>query len=98
MSGQGDFSCPFTEQIPQDAVYFGKMPRRLRGAFLKAYELRADNRRAEALVFEEAISDLLQEHFKHEMDRRRLDGEPSVEQFRLGGDWNVYALPVTRSL
>ena len=60
VNGQSDVVCPFIEEPPVGAVLFGTMPKKLRYAFIRAYQLRSEERKAEAEVFEEALNDLLQ--------------------------------------
>ena len=92
--GHSNAACPFADQMPPSAVFFGTMPKNLRGAFLRAFELRSEERRAEAEIFEEAMADLLQEHFNLALEKRAARGEAPISQFRLGADWAVYAVPV----
>lgn len=94
MSGHGDVPCPFTDEPPQGAVLFGPMPKYMRSAFMQAYRLRTEERRGEASVFEEAIGDLLQEHYRKTLKARKENGSQPIGQFRLGKNWIVYAVPL----
>lgn len=94
MSGQTAIECPFKDELPPGAVHFGMMPENMRGAFIQAYRLRSEERRAEAEIFEEAISDLMQEHFRKMIEEKAMQGEKRIGQFRLGKEWAVYAIPL----
>ncbi len=87
-------SCPFQNDSPENAIAVGTMPKYLRGAFIRAYELRTAERQSEAEVFEEAINDLMQEHFKKIIAERREKGLSEVKSFYLGRNWQVYILPM----
>jgi|GEM_PF-2281448 len=87
--------CPFCKkEPPHDAVRIGRMPEYLRGVFVRAYNLRTEERKNEAEVFEEAVSDLMQEHFKKALRERKMRGEPDVGHFLLGKYWDVYIVPL----
>jgi hypothetical protein len=94
-SAETPSECPFTEEPPEGAIFFGVMPVILRGPFARAYELRRDRRDAEAGVFEEAIGELLQEHFDEQIRAKKERGDPPIGRFQLGKDWAVYAVPLS---
>jgi hypothetical protein len=94
VGASGNVSCPFcAKEPPSNAILIGVMPQYLRAAFVKAYNLRSEDRKSEAEIFEEAISDLLQEHFKKIISERKSRGEPPIVHFLLAKNWNVYAMP-----
>ena len=94
-SAHGDAHCPFRDKdAPPNAIPIGVMPQYLRAAFVKAFDLRADDRKSEAEIFEEAINDLLQEHFNRILETRKLRGESQIGHFLLAKDWQVYAMPL----
>lgn len=86
--------CPFTGPIPAEAIEFGTMPTYLRAAFIKTHQLRTAERKGEAEVFEEAMSELLQEHFRKELALRQKHLESPIGHFRIGTDWKVYGTPI----
>ncbi len=88
-------ACPVSKNAPPDAVYIGEMPANLRASFARAYELRSEERKAEAEIFEEAFSETIQEHFKKTLLERRVHHEPEIAQFILAKDWKIYAMPIT---
>ena len=92
ITDRGEHVCPFFESPVNDAVYFGVMPHYMRGAFLRAYHLRTEARRGEAEIFEEAISELLQEHFRKVQVTSLEKLQKEVKRFQLGKDWGVYAI------
>ena len=90
-------TCPFCKkEPPPGALYIGVMPKYLRGVFVRAYNLRSAERRSEAEVFEEAVNDLMQEHFRKMLSDRSARGEPAVGHFILSTNWSVYAMPLTQ--
>ncbi len=95
-SAADDVDCPFTNDLARDEIPFGVMPRYLRGAFVQALRLRSEERRSEAVVYEEAINDLLQEHFRWKLRARQKRGESPLVEFHIGKDWSVSALPLRR--
>jgi len=91
MSGAADIHCPFGMEAPAGAIHVGVMPKYMRGAFMRAYSLRTLERKSEAEVYEEAIHDLLQEHFKKILLKH---GAARVSNFLLAKDWKVYIVPI----
>lgn len=94
MGRSSEIACPFTNDPPPSAISIGVMPKYLRAAFVQAYKLRSEERKGEAEIFEEAISELMQEHFKNVIAHRRRRGAEDIGQFYLGRDWKVYAMPL----
>jgi hypothetical protein len=90
-----DLACPITSEPPPGGILIGRMPKYLRNAFVKSHELRQSSR-SEAEIFEEALSELLQEHFRKVLAGRKRRGEPPVGQFYLVKDWQVYATSVVQ--
>jgi len=88
-------NCPFcSNSLPQGTIYIGVMPEYLRCVFVRAYNLRSEDRKSEAEVYEEAVNDLMQEHFRKVLMARKLRGEPEIGHFILSKNWSVYAMPL----
>jgi hypothetical protein len=88
-------NCPFCKnEPPPGAILLGVMPKYLRSTFIRAYNLRSAERQAEAEVYEEALNDLLQEHFKKILKDRQAQGESPIRNFVLSRNWSVYAIPL----
>jgi hypothetical protein len=85
--------CPTRAEPPRDSIYFGLMPRHLRGAFVRTVQLHSEGHAAEARVLDAAVSDLLQEHFREQLARKEKHGDPPIAEFRVTKDWHIYAIP-----
>lgn len=91
-NGNDEAPCPTRAEAPQDAVYFGIMPRHLRDAFVKSVHLHENGHAGEARALDAAVSDLLQGHFKEQLRRKETHGESPVAEFRVTKDWHIYAI------
>ena len=92
LSSRDDIECPTSGEPSPGAVKFGVMPRYLRGAYVRASSLRSQGRSGEAEVYEEAINDLMQEHFRAQLRAQKRRDEAPIAHFQLGKDWSVYAV------